>query len=89
MAELDITSMSTKGQIVIPREMREGFHEGEKFVIIRAGDQLILKTVTAFDKNISEDLKFARRTEEALRRYEKGLFKSKSSDDFLRDLDKW
>ncbi len=89
MAELDITSMCTKGQIVIPREMREGFYEGEKFVIIRAGDQLILKTVTAFDKNIAEDLKFARRTEEALRRYEKGLFKSKSSGDFLRDLDKW
>ncbi len=89
MAELDITTMSSKGQIVIPREMREGFHEGEKFVIIRAGHQLILKTVTAFDKNIEDDLKFAQKTEEALRRYEKGLFKSKSSDDFLRDLDKW
>ncbi len=89
MAELDITTMSSKGQIVIPQEMRQDFAEGEKFVIIKAGKQLILKRVEDFDENIEEDLKFAQRTEEALERYEKGDFKSLSSEDFLRELDQW
>ena len=88
MAELDITKMSSKGQIVIPQEMRKGFHEGDKFVVIRVGRQFILKSVEDFDENIEEDLEFARRTEEAWERYEKGEFISQSVDDFLKDLEK-
>lgn len=88
MAELDITKMSSKGQIVIPLEMRREFSEGEKFVVIKAGKQLILKTVADFDKNIEEDLEFARRTEEAWKSYERGEFKSMPVDDFLKALEK-
>ena len=88
MAELEITTMSSKGQIVIPQEMRKGFHEGEKFVIIKAGRQLLIKSVEDFDENIEEDLEFARRTEEAWQSYERGEFKSASVDDFLRELKK-
>ena len=51
--------------------MRKGFQEGEKFVVIKAGKQLILKSIKDFDENIEEDLEFARRTEEAYKRYEK------------------
>ncbi|MEK6900096.1 MAG: AbrB/MazE/SpoVT family DNA-binding domain-containing protein, partial [Nanoarchaeota archaeon] len=76
MAELEITKMSSKGQIVIPQEMRKSFRKDEKFVIIKAGKQIILKSVEDFDENIEEDLEFARRTEEAYKRYEKGEFKS-------------
>lgn len=89
MAELEITRMSSKGQIVIPQEMRKGFHEGEKFVVMKAGKQLILKSVEDFDKNIEEDLEFARRTEEAWKRYEKGEFKSMDFDDFLAEMKRW
>ncbi len=88
MAELDITTMSSKGQVVIPLEMRKGFREGEKLVVIKVGKQLILKSVNDFDENIAEDLEFARRTEEAWERYEKGEFISQSVDDFLQDLEK-
>lgn len=87
MAELDITRMSSKGQIVIPLEMRKDFYEGEKFVIIKAGKQLILKSAEYFDENIEEDLEFARRTEEAWKCYEQGKFKSLPVDDFLKELE--
>ena len=83
MAELNITKMSSKGQIVIPLKMRKEFHEGEKFVIIKAGQQLILKTLAAFDENIKEDLEFARRTEEAWKSYERGEFKSMPVDGYV------
>ncbi len=88
MAELEITKMSSKGQIVIPLEMRKGFHEGEKFVIIKAGKKLILKSVEDFDENIEADLEFAKRTEEAWKSYERGEFKSDSVDSFLKKLEK-
>lgn len=89
MAEIELTTMSSKGQVVIPQEMRKGFHEGEKFVVIKAGKQLILKSVKDFDENIEEDLEFASRTEEAFERYEAGEFKSMSKEDFLKEIEQW
>ncbi len=80
--------MSSRGQIVIPLQIRKGFSEGEKFVVIKAGKHLILKSVNDFDENIEEDLEFARRTEEAWKRYESGEFKSLPVDDFLAELEK-
>ena len=75
-------------ECIVLKEMREDFKEGEKFVVIKAGKQLILKTVEDFGTNIEEDLEFARRTEEAWKRYERGEFKSLPFDDFLKELDK-
>tara|TARA_Y100000310_G_C20285679_1_gene624752 strand:- start:312 stop:581 length:270 start_codon:yes stop_codon:yes gene_type:complete len=89
MAEIEITKMSSKGQIVIPQEMREDFHEGEKFVVIKAGKQLILKSTKDFDENIQEDLEFARRTEEAFERIERGEGIRMDFDKFIEDMKKW
>ena len=41
------------------------------------------------DKNLKEDLEFAKRTEKAWERYEKGEFKISTAKDFLKDLEKW
>ena len=38
-----MTKMSSKGQVVIPQELREDFNEGDKLVVIRNNDQIILK----------------------------------------------
>lgn len=89
MAEIDITRMSSKGQIVIPAEVRRGIAEGEKLVVIRSEDQLILKKADKFDKNLASDLEFARRTEKAWKDYAKGKFKSKTKEEFLAELEKW
>ena len=87
MANINITKMSSKGQIVIPLDMRSGIKEGDKLVIIRNDDQIIIKSADAFSKNLKEDLKFAKRTEEAWKRYEEGKFVSKSKDEFLNELE--
>ena len=89
MVEINITRMSSKGQIVIPREMRKNIKESEKIVIIQNGNQLILKKAEDFSKNIEEDLIFAKRTEEAWKRYDKGEFVSMDFDDFLKEVKKW
>ena len=89
MVDINITKMSSKGQIVIPQEMRKGYDDGEKFIIIKNKDQLILKKAKDFDKNLEEDLEFARRTEEAWKRYDKGEFISMDFDHFLKEVKKW
>ncbi len=89
MNKISITRMSSKGQIVIPADMREGIEEGDKLVIIRNKNHIILKKEKDFSKNLEEDLEFAKRTEEAWERYDKGEFISMDSEDFLKELEKW
>ena len=87
--DISITRMSSKGQIVIPLEMRENIKEGEKLVLIKNKNQIIMKKASEMDKSLAEDLEFARRTEEAYKRYEKGEFISMPADKFLEELKKW
>ncbi len=87
--QIAITKMSSKGQIVIPKEMREDLKDGEKLVIIKSKGDFLLKREKEFSKKLEEDLEFARRTEEAYKKYEKGEFISMDADDFLKEIEKW
>ena len=91
MADIAITKMSSKGQVVISIEMRQDIQEGEKIIIIKNGAQLIMKKVDAMTKQLEEDLEFAKRTDEAIKRYERGEgnFRSMSGDEFLKEIEKW
>lgn len=48
MAAYATTKLSSKGQIVIPEDIRERLHlkEGDQFVVIGQGDAVILKSIT-------------------------------------------
>ena len=87
--DVAITKMSSKGQVVIPAEMRKGFQEGDKLLLIQTDEQLIMKKASKLDKTLKDDLEFAKRTEEAWRSYERGEFKSMKSKYFLDALEKW
>lgn len=47
MRNLDITRMSVKGQVVIPRDIRQalGLVTGTKFVVAGEGDTVILRKI--------------------------------------------
>ncbi len=87
--DVAVTRMSSKGQIVIPQEMRQEIAAGEKLLIIKNEEQFILKKVSELDKTLKDDLEFARRTEEAWKRFEAGKFKSKDGEAFLEELEEW
>ena len=89
MANISITKISSKGQIVIPQDMRGDLKEGEKLVVIQNGKQLILKKMDDFDKNLEEDLEFAKKTEEAWEEIEAGKGISMEFDDFIKEIKKW
>lgn len=87
--EVAITRMSSKGQIVIPAEMRADILEGDKILIIQNNKQLIMKKASDLDKNVAEDIEFAKRTEEAWKRIEAGKGIKMDFDDFLEEMKKW
>ena len=45
---IDTTKMSSRGQVVIPLDLRKGINEGDKLIVIRKDDEIILK------KSVSE-----------------------------------
>ncbi len=45
---IDITKMSSRGQVVIPLDMRKDINEGDKLIVIKRDDEIILR------KSISE-----------------------------------
>ncbi|MCD6229968.1 MAG: AbrB/MazE/SpoVT family DNA-binding domain-containing protein [Candidatus Diapherotrites archaeon] len=87
--DVGITKMSTKGQIVIPIDLRGEFDIGEKLVVIKTDKKLIIKKASELDNNLAEDLEFAKRTEEALQRIEHGKGTEMKFDDFISEMKKW
>ena len=88
MAEIEMTRMSSKGQVVIPIGMRNDIKEGDKLLIIKSGNQIILKKADKMDEQMKEDIEFAQRTEEAWKSYERGEFIKMPVDKFLEELEK-
>ena len=59
--EIEITKMTSKGQVVIPQEIRERnkISEGEKFIVYDNDDSIILKRVKNLER-VSDVKKFER-----------------------------
>ncbi|HLC52949.1 MAG TPA: AbrB/MazE/SpoVT family DNA-binding domain-containing protein [Candidatus Nanoarchaeia archaeon] len=89
MVEIETATISSKGQIVIPATMRKDIKEGDRFLIIKDKSSFLLKKANDLDEQFKEDLEFAKRTEEAYKRHERGEFKRMSADKFLEELEKW
>ena len=86
--DIAITRLSSKGQIVIPLEMRTNMREGDKILLIQDGDRIILEKTTKLSKKFKEDLEFARRTEESYQRIERGEGISMDFDKFIQEIKK-
>lgn len=89
MVNINLTRISSKGQIVIPIDMRNDFKEGEELLIVKDEDRIILKKSSKISEQMREDLEFAKRTDEALKRIESGSGTKMNFDDFLNEMKKW
>jgi len=66
MEKLEITSLSSRGQVVIPQDIRDQLKlkSGEKFVVLGEDDTVILKKIKMpsfknFDKLVKKSQEFA------------------------------
>ena len=67
MEKIETTSMSSKGQVVIPRNLREKLNikKGEKFIVIGSDETILLKKIQmpsfkGFEKLLKETRKFVK-----------------------------
>ena len=81
--------MSSKGQIVIPSNMRKNLKEGDELLIMKDEDRIILKKTDKVTEKMREDLEFAKRTEEAMKRIEAGEFFSIDSKNLEKEMMEW
>lgn len=88
MVDINITSMSSKGQVVIPVEMRANLKEGEKLVIIEDNGTYIIKKASDYSKTLKEDIEFAKRTQKAYLEVEAGDYSEASAEEFLEKVQK-
>ena len=86
--DVAITKVSSKGQIVIPSNMRRDIGIGDQFLIIKEDNKFIMKKINELAKDLKRELVFAQRVEKAWNLYEKGKFKSMPAKKFLEELDK-
>jgi len=89
MVNINLTRISSKGQIVIPTNMRKELKEGDEFLIIKDENRFILKKAEVISEEMREDLEFAKRTEEALERIESGEYISLNSENLFEEMGKW
>lgn len=68
MKNIEITSISSRGQVVIPQSLRDRLkiHEGEKFVVIGEDNTIILKKLEmpsfrGVDKLLKKTREFAKK----------------------------
>ena len=93
--KMEISKIGERGQIVIPQEFRDELKikKGEKFLIVKSDDKLILQQMTKLKaKNMEqfiEDLADMKIAEERLRGIEKGKKVVKTKKQFLNDMEKW
>lgn len=83
------TKMSSKGQVVIPASMRGDLPEGEKLLIIRDGQRIILKPLSDLEPAVREEIIFAEKTEQALKEYSRGTYTKKNADAFIDEMKTW
>ncbi len=89
MVSISLTKISSKGQIVIPSNMRSDFKVGEELLIIKDEDRIVLKKTEKVSEQMREDLEFAKRTDKALKRIKSGEGTRMNFDDFLDEMKKW
>lgn len=85
----ELTKVSSKGQLVIPVDVRRkfGIREGSVFAISTKKDMIVLKKLDT--KIRAEDLRTLKLVEEAWEDIEKGRYKRAAPDDFFKELAKW
>ncbi len=83
---MEITKLSTKGQIVIPESMRKGLEIGSAFKVIKKGDLIILKEVEGLSKKEMEEMK---ELDKIWKEIDSGKGVTLTKKEFLNEMKSW
>lgn len=86
---MEITKVSSKGQVVIPLEVRKkiGLDDGQILSVSAKDNLIVLKRIE--NKLEEDDLKTFNEIKEAWQEIEQGKCRIMDASDFLNEIDKW
>jgi len=87
--QLEIATVSSKGQLVIPKGIRDNLciKTGDLFAAASSNDILILKKLNNPIKEA--DIKTLKQVDEAWEDIEKGRYKTATLDEFMKEVKEW
>tara|TARA_Y100000310_G_scaffold345258_1_gene463175 strand:+ start:3759 stop:4010 length:252 start_codon:yes stop_codon:yes gene_type:complete len=83
---MEITKLSTKGQIVIPENLRESFEVGTSFMVSKQGNLIVLKKMNGLTKAEIDEMK---ELDKIWKEIDDGKCDSYSVDEFFNAMKKW
>ncbi|MEA3329524.1 MAG: AbrB/MazE/SpoVT family DNA-binding domain-containing protein [Nanoarchaeota archaeon] len=83
---MQITKLSTKGQIVIPEKIREGIEDGTAFNIVKQGDLIILKMINGFTDGEIQEMK---EIDRIWKEIDEGGCISQTRVEFFKEMNSW
>ncbi|MBT4577314.1 AbrB/MazE/SpoVT family DNA-binding domain-containing protein [Candidatus Woesearchaeota archaeon] len=83
---MEITKLSTKGQIVIPEKLRSDLEVGEAFVVIKKENLLVLRKIEGLSKTEIQELE---ELQKIWNEIDKGNCKTSTQDGFIKEMESW
>jgi len=83
---MEITKLSTKGQIVIPEEIRKDIKSGTAFIVSRQNDLIVLKKVEGLTK---QEIKEMKELDKIWKDIDSGKGTTTSVEEFLKEMKTW
>jgi AbrB family looped-hinge helix DNA binding protein len=83
---MEVTKISTKGQVVIPESVRAGIDVGTAFVVTKTNNMIILKEVEGLNEEEKMELK---ELDKIWKEIDEGKGKTSSVDEFFKEMKSW
>ncbi len=83
---MEITKLSTKGQIVIPESLRKDLEVGTSFTVMKKNDLIVLKIVSGLSSAEERELI---ELKNIWKEIDSGKGVTQNKSDFLKELEGW
>jgi bifunctional DNA-binding transcriptional regulator/antitoxin component of YhaV-PrlF toxin-antitoxin module len=83
---MEITKLSTKGQVIIPEEYRRNLDVGTAFIVAKKDDLIVLKKLGGLT---SKEKKELQELNKIWKEIDAGKGKTYSKSEFLKELENW
>jgi len=86
-----IVKLSSKGQLVLPTEMKNNLRlsKGSKIILIQQGNALVMKSVDNISHNLEDEILDMALASKGWEQLESKKSKKVSKVKFLKELDSW
>jgi bifunctional DNA-binding transcriptional regulator/antitoxin component of YhaV-PrlF toxin-antitoxin module len=83
---MEVTKMSTKGQVVIPENIRKNIETGTAFIVTKTQNMIILKEIEGLTEEEKKELK---ELDKIWKDIDEGKGTTVDAEEFLKEMDAW